>query len=74
MPADPLNDEEYQYRYRVFPKGSFACSADGPTFVLGVRKLEMVSSKKLQEHGFRCPERDFTQEFAWVSGNSYPEH
>ncbi len=71
-PADPRNDEQYQYRYRVFPKGSFGCAADGPTYVLGVRDFETVSARRMRQGGFRCPDRDFTKEFGWVSGNSAP--
>jgi len=72
MPADPRNDAQYQYRYRVFPKGSFACSAEGSTYVLGVREFETVSARQLGQGGFRCPDRDFTREFGWVTGNSAP--
>ena len=72
MPADPRNDEQFQYRYRVFPKGSFGCSPDGSTYVLGVRTFETHPQGKLQQDGFACPERDFTREFGWVSGNSAP--
>ncbi len=71
-PADPRNDEQYQYRYRVFQKGSFGCAADGPTYVLGVRDFETAAGSRMQEGGFRCPDRDFTKEFGWVSGNSAP--
>jgi type II secretory pathway pseudopilin PulG len=70
--ADPRNDAQYHYRYRVFPKGSFGCSAEGPTYVLGVRSFETLSGRKLGWGGFQCPERDFAREFAWVSGNSTP--
>jgi type II secretory pathway pseudopilin PulG len=73
-PADPRNDAQYQYRYRVFPKGSFACSAEGPTFVLGIREFESVSAGRMEQGGFRCPERDFTREFGWVTGDSAPVH
>jgi len=69
-PADPRNDEQYQYRYRVFPQGSFACSASGPTYVLGVRDFENGSARQPGRSGFRCPDRDFTKEFGWVSGKS----
>ena len=71
-PADPLNDAQYQYRYRVFAKGSFGCPADSPTYVLGVRDFETPTARELQQAGFRCPERDFSREFGWVSGNSAP--
>lgn len=74
MPADPRNDEQYQYRYQVFEKGSFGCSADGPTYVLGVRAFEAHPATRLQQGGFHCSERDFSREFAWVSGNSAPAH
>jgi len=71
-PADPRNDEQYQYRYRVFPQGSFACSASGPTYVLGVRDFETISARQPGQSGFRCPDRDFTKEFGWVCGKSAP--
>ena len=71
-PADPLNDEQYQYRYRVFAKGSFGCPAEGPTYVLGVRDFETLAARDQPQGGFRCAERDFTREFGWVSGNTAP--
>jgi len=71
-PGDPRNDDQYQYRYRVFPKGSLGLSSDGPTYVLGVRSFETVSARRTSLGGFQCPDRDFTREFAWVTGNSAP--
>ena len=71
-PADPRNDAQYQYRYRVFPPGSFGCAADGPTCVLGLRAFETPAAGQANAAGFRCPERDFTREFAWVSGHRGP--
>lgn len=72
VPSDPRNDAQYQYRYRVFAKGSFGCAADGPTYVLGVRDFETAAGRESQQGGFRCPERDFSREFGWVSGHSAP--
>jgi hypothetical protein len=72
MPADPRNDEQYQYRYRVYPKGAFGCSAEGPTYVLGVRSFESAGPQHAAPGGFSCPERDFSREFAWVHGGSVP--
>ena len=72
VPADPRNDAQYQYRYRVFPKGSFGSPAQGPLYVLGVRDFETAEAREQPLGGFRCPDRDFTREFGWVSGNSAP--
>jgi hypothetical protein len=70
--TDPLDDEQYHYRYRVFGPGSFGCPGELSTFVLGVRSLECGTQNLGSAGGFRCPERDFTREFAWVTGNSVP--
>lgn len=73
VPADPCNDEQYQYRYRVYPKGSFGCASDGATYVLGVRSLETAAARHGAISSFSCPDRDFSKEFAWVTGNSAPQ-
>jgi type II secretory pathway pseudopilin PulG len=70
--ADPLDDAQYQYRYRVFPAGSFGCPGDRPTCVLGVRSFETWATRRPEPGGQAALERDFAGEFAWVSVRSAP--
>lgn len=67
--ADPVDDEEFQYRYRVYEPGSFGCACSEPYFVLGIRSFESELFGGATRQGFRCAKRDWGQEFAWVVGS-----
>jgi type II secretory pathway pseudopilin PulG len=67
---DPLDDETYNYRYFVYDAGTAGCACNGPFYVLGIRTFETVEVAQKHPGGFRCPERDFGDEFAWVTGGT----
>lgn len=68
MPHDPIDDDTYQYRYYVFDKGSYSCKGDGPFFVLGVKNFETAEFAEKNPGFFRCSERNWGDEFAYVTG------
>lgn len=69
---DPLDDEQYQYRYRVFPSGSHGCGARGAYYVLGLRAFESEECARAERRSFACSERDWGQELAWSTGQFAP--
>ena len=68
MPADPINDETYHYRYYVYAAGSYGCKGDTEFYVLGVRNFESTDFAKKNKGFFRCSSRDWSSEFAYVTG------
>lgn len=65
---DPLDDEQFQYRYRVFAPGSHGCGDGGAYYVLGLRAFETEECAREARRSFACPERDWGQELAWSTG------
>ncbi len=65
---DPLEDEHFHFRYRVFPHGSCACADSGEFYVLGIRGFETEFYAARRPGGLRCPHRDWSREFAHVTG------
>ena len=68
MPADPLNNETYHYRYFVYAKGTAGCVGDGPFYVLGIKNFETQDFKTRNPGFFKCGGRDWNAEFAYVTG------
>jgi type II secretion system protein G len=72
-PKDPLNNDVYHYRYYVYPKGTAGCLGKGEFYVLGIKNFE-TDSYKFQNRGhFKCSGRDWSNEFAWVTGGGVSE-
>jgi general secretion pathway protein G len=69
-PRDPINDETYQYRYYVYPPGSYGCRGSGSFYVLGIRTFESVGFAAKNKGSFACDERDWSLEFAFVTGGA----
>ena len=67
-PRDPLNDSTYHYRYYVFARGAEGCAGPGEFYVLGIRSFETAEFQSRHPSEFRCTTRDWTAEFAWVTG------
>ena len=67
-PHDPVDDETYHYRYYVYEKGAFGCRGATPFYVLGVRAFETDEFAAKSKGFFRCSERDWSDEFAYVTG------
>lgn len=65
---DPMNDDTYHYRYYVWAKGSYGCQGDGPFYVLGVKAFETADFAAKNKGFFKCDQRDWSSEFAYVTG------
>lgn len=65
---DPLNDATYHYRYYVYAKGSFGCVGGQNFYVLGVRNFESAEFAAKNKGYFACTGRDWSSEFAYVTG------
>jgi hypothetical protein len=64
---DPLDDDEFHYRYYRYDGGEFGCS-DGPFYVLGVRGFETPGFGARNVGSFRCGDRDWSDGLAYVTG------
>jgi len=67
-PRDPVDDDTFHYRYYVFEQGSYGCKGDGPFFVLGIKNFETAEMAEKNPGFFRCAERNWGDEFAYVTG------
>lgn len=67
-PADPLNTDAYAYRYYVYSKSSYGCVGPGSYYVLGVRAFETPGYRDADSSSFGCVGRDWSTEFAYVTG------
>lgn len=67
-PRDPINDETYHYRYYVYAKDTSGCIGDGPFYVLGIKNFETAEFKSKNTGFFKCTGRDWSSEFAYVTG------
>ena len=65
---DPINDSNYQYRYKLYAKDANGCNGDGPYYVLGVRSFETTDAAAAAGGGFKCSGKDWGTEFAFVTG------
>jgi len=68
MPSDPVNDDTFHYRYYVYPKGAYGCKGGTPYYVLGIRSFETEEFEKKNPGYFKCNQRNWSSEFAWVTG------
>jgi general secretion pathway protein G len=68
IPNDPLNDDTYHYRYYIYEEGDYRCVGSGPFYVLGVKNFETEDATTTHTGHFRCKERDWSDEFAYVTG------
>ena len=65
---DPLNDESHHYRYYRYDQGSYGCESNTPFYVLGVKRFETDEFTEANRGFFRCQGRDWSTEFAYVTG------
>jgi len=75
VPGDPFDSQLGQtgcggYDYYLYSAGSYDCSAaKGGFFVFGIRDMEGISGgNHPSSPGWRCPIRDWSTEFEWVTG------
>ena len=72
-PKDPLNNDTYHYRYYVFAKGTSGCVGPSDFYVLGIKNFETDEFKSKNKGYFKCTGRDWSTEFAWVTGGGASE-
>lgn len=72
VPTDPSGGSGtgcYGYSYCRYGAGSHGCdSSRGAFFVLGVRDMETTGRPHPDSPGWRCPNRNWQDEFDWVTG------
>ena len=66
---DPINDEEFHYRYYRYSQGSYSCEGSTPFYVIGIKKFETDEFTTANRGFFRCRGRDWSTEFAYVTGD-----
>lgn len=66
--VDPVNDDTYHYRYRVYSAGSHGCVGYGDFYVLGIREFEGDEYAAQNSGFFECSGRDWGAEFDYVTG------
>ena len=65
---DPINDNTYHYRYRTFRQGAHGCVGRTRFYVLGVRNFESDDFANENPGYFRCANKDFGDNFDYVTG------
>src|SRR5262245_37668671 len=65
---DPINDATFHYRYYVYTQGSYGCTGTSDFYVLGIRSFESDDFAAKNKGFFTCSGRDWTTEFAFVTG------
>jgi len=72
VPKDPIGTGTcggYTYRYYRYSAGSSGCDpARGAFFVLGVVDMETSGNPYPGSPGWKCPNRNWQNEFDWVIG------
>lgn len=67
VPVDPLGDDQYCYRYRVYTNDPFGCGHEKPYFLLGIRSLETDAARDSASGRLHCQGRDFSAEYDMIS-------
>jgi type II secretion system protein G len=67
-PRDPVNDDNYHYRYLVYEQGTAGCVGKGKFFVLGCKRFESPDFDRKNPGYFKCAARDWNKEMAYVTG------
>jgi type II secretion system protein G len=65
---DPVGDDTYHYKYYVYAKNSYGCQGPGDYYVLGVTKFESEKTSADNQGYFKCSGRDWSSNFAYVTG------
>ncbi len=68
VPHDPLDDETHNYRYFVYEPGAGGCECEGRFYVIGVRAFETADFALKNKGGYKCANRNWGDEFAFVTG------
>ena len=73
LAEDPINDASYHYRYYVYDQGTGGCVGPGEFYVLGIRAFETAEFQSEHPGYFKCSNRNWGDEFAWVTGGGAGE-
>lgn len=72
VPGDPIGTGTcggYTYRYYRYGAGGYGCPDNrGAYYVLGINDLETSGRPYPDSPGWRCPNRNWQNEFDWVTG------
>lgn len=69
VPIDPTSARDRFYYYYVFPAGAFGCDENkGKFYVLGISDMEASARPHPASPGWKCPTRDWQEDFDWVAG------
>ncbi len=68
IPSDPHNDARFHYRYARYAPGSHGCVGSGPYYVLAITAFEDSGFALRNVGWFKCLERSWNSEFAYVAG------
>ena len=64
-----LNDNCGNYAFYRYSAGSYSCNVNrGAYYVLGVRDMESTTNPHPRSPGWSCPDRNWQDEFDWVTG------
>lgn len=67
-PRDPRNEGGFHYRYARYEAGTHGCVGSGPFFVLAISTFEDAQFATRHVGWFKCIERSWNSEFAYVTG------
>jgi prepilin-type N-terminal cleavage/methylation domain-containing protein len=67
-PKDPINDATFHYRYYLYGAGSYGCVGSTSFYVLGVKAFESPDFAAKNKGFFKCASRNWSDEFAYVTG------
>lgn len=70
---DPLDDARYFYSYYLYDEGTAGCRGEGKFYVLGIKAFESTSFAARDSGVFRCSDRDWSRELAYVTGGGAPQ-
>jgi type II secretion system protein G len=68
VPSDPINNATYNYRYFVYPAGSYGCVGAQPFYVIGLTNFETAAYVTKYPGYCRCTGRNWNAEFDYVTG------
>lgn len=66
---DPGESGACYYAYFLYDRGATGCASAEKFYVLAVKSFESTAFAARNRGHFACPDRDWSQEFAFVTGN-----
>ncbi len=65
---DPGDSAACYYAYFLYDRGATSCASEEKFFVLAVKSFETAAFAARNRGRFACPDRDWSREFAFVTG------